>query len=213
MKLSIIITTNKGHVETVKSLSHCPVPYQLILSKKFGLGFARNWGAKQAKNDLLVFLDDDLELRDGIWNEILATKKNEFRMTKFADLPCTRVLAIHTEDFWKIGGFDESVKYTGEDRIFYLNALDNGLKFTEIPHSKFVLHKEHPSRGKLNRRLAINSILESSRNLAKYGWRYDNPLAYIYIPLRKFQLKNTVIQFFSFAYYAVKTMLIRMLKP
>jgi len=65
--ISIIITTIKDKVLTLDSLGHCPVQYEVIISKKNGLGFARNWGAEQAKNDLLVFLMTiyDLETKYG----------------------------------------------------------------------------------------------------------------------------------------------------
>jgi len=101
--ISMIITTIKDNIVTMGSLEHCPVPYEVVISNKRGLGYARNWGAKQAKNDLLVFLDDDLRLKDDIWKEILSTRKGEFKTTLFQDLPITRVTVFQREDFWSIG--------------------------------------------------------------------------------------------------------------
>ena len=208
MKVSIIIPTVKNELVTVESLKHCPVPYQLILSRKFGLGYARNHGARQAKHSLLVFLDDDLTLKQEIWEKILTTRKGEFRMTKdrYNDLPCTRVTAIHSEDFWRIGGFDESIKFIGEDRVFYIEAIQHGLKFSEVP-MKFVVHKPHEPRWR-NKYETINMILESCRNFAKYGFRYSDLTSYfIYTSIKGMRFRSFVIRLLAFAYYASKVML------
>ena len=208
MKVSIIIPTVKNEPVTVKSLKHCPVSYQLILSRKFGLGYARNYGARQAKHDLLVFLDDDLILNQEIWETILTTCKGEFRMTKakFSDLPCTRVMTIHAEDFWRIGGFDESIKFTGEDRVFYIEAIQRELNFSEIP-MKFVVHVHHERRS-YNKRVAINMILESCRSFAKYGFKYARLTHYfIYSSIKEMRLRSFVIRLLAFTYYALKVML------
>jgi glycosyltransferase involved in cell wall biosynthesis len=84
----------------MRSLEHCPVPYEVIISNKRGLGCARNCGAKQAKNDLLVFLDDDLWLKDEIWKEILSTRKGEFKMSFSEGFSITRVVTIHSARDW-----------------------------------------------------------------------------------------------------------------
>lgn len=208
MKVSIIIPTINDEPVTVKSLKHCPVPHQLILSRKFGLGYARNHGARQAEHDLLVFLDDDLILKQEIWELILTTCKGEFRMArdKSSDLPCSRAMAIHAEDFWRIGGFDESIKFTGEDRIFYIEAVQHGLKFSEIP-MKFVVHKHHEPRWH-NARGAIIMIFESCQNFAKYGFRYSDLMTYLFhTSIKGMFFRSFVIRLLAFTYYTFKVML------
>ena len=41
--ISMIITTIKDNIVTMGSLEHCPVPYEVVISNKRGLGYARNW--------------------------------------------------------------------------------------------------------------------------------------------------------------------------
>jgi glycosyltransferase involved in cell wall biosynthesis len=171
-EISIIIITCKEQQVTVNSLSYCPVPYQLILSRKYGTGHARNYGAKQAKHDLLVFLDDDLILKPEIWDYVLTTNHGEFRMTFLSDFPCTRVMSIHKHDFWKVGGFDEKIQVTGEDREFYARAVEHGLKFTKIPIN-LTIHKHHTPRSK-NKRTVIRGAYEDMRFVLKYGMKHPS---------------------------------------
>jgi glycosyltransferase involved in cell wall biosynthesis len=205
MKISIIVPTLKNEPLTTKSLFHCPVPYQLILSKKPGLGCARNYGAKQAKYDLLVFLDDDLTLKPEIWKHILNTRKGEFKMTKWPR-PVTRAMVIHSEDFWRVGGFDESIKALGEDLVFYVEAIQHGLNFSEIPIG-LMIHEDHEPRSH-NKRVAIDMILDTSRNFARYGFRLYGLTEFARNSvLREMLLRSFVIRLSSFTYYAFKMML------
>ena len=201
--ISIIITSIKDNIITMRSLEHCPVPYEVIISNKRGLGFARNWGAKQAKNDLLVFLDDDLWLKDEIWKEILRTRKGEFKMTFFEGFPITRVMAIHREDFWSIGGFDERILYTGEDRDFYARAVMKPLRFTEIPANQIV-HMVHQRRSR-NIHIAIRATAENVRFILKYAGRF--PIIFKVDFLDRFkrrQIRTLLIQVFLFYYYLIR---------
>ena len=83
----------------------CPIPYQLIISKKYGLGYARNWGALQAHFHLLIFFDDDIVLDKRIWKSLLSIERNEFGMlnhwspSRKKHYPSSRVLVVHKEDF------------------------------------------------------------------------------------------------------------------
>lgn len=122
-----------------------PVEYEVIISQKRGLGYARNFGARQAKNDLIVFFDDDLILNHNIWDLLLSVKENSFAMLSVRGYCSTRVMAIHQKDFWKIGGFDEKIKYSAEDIDFYLRANRAGLRYVAIPE-KFAWHCKHKPR-------------------------------------------------------------------
>ena len=182
-RLSIIIVTIKKQIETVKWLKSCPVPYELIISRKNGLSYARNWGARQAKAGLLVFFDDDLTLKPSIWTELMSLRQAEFKMLQGFYTPITRVFAIHTKDFWNVGGFDESITFSGEDADFYLRAIDFSLKFS-IVSDKHIIHKEHKQRTE-NRRLAFAAILEHGRLLHKYNRRFSKFSDYFFEPLKK----------------------------
>jgi glycosyltransferase involved in cell wall biosynthesis len=201
--ISIIITTIRDNVITIGSLEHCPVPYEVIISKKRGLGFARNWGAKQAKNDLLVFLDDDLRLKDEIWKEILSTRKGEFKMTFQEGFPITRVMAIHKEDFWSIGGFDEKILYTGEDRDFYARAVMKPLHYIEI-RTSLTVHMAHQRRSR-NIHVAIRATMENVQFILKYSGRFPMIFKVDFLDrLKRRQIRTLLIQVFLFYYYLIR---------
>jgi glycosyltransferase involved in cell wall biosynthesis len=202
--ISIIITTIKNNIITLGSLEHCPVPYEVIISNKHGLGFARNWGAKQAKNDLLVFLDDDLWLKNEIWKEILSTREGEFKMTFFEGFPVTRVMAIHKEDFWSMGGFDERFQYTNEDRDFYARAVMEPLRFIEIP-ANLTVHMGHQRRSK-NIHVAIRATAENARFIQKYASRFPKTIFKVDFldRFKRRQIRTLLIQVFLFYYYLMR---------
>lgn len=160
----------KDHIITLSSLETCPVEYNLILSYKRGVGYARNSGAKQSekRDELLVFFDDDLILDEHIWEDILSTETGQFKMLvigkgRYAH-PCSRIMCIWGHDFWSINGFDEKFYFTAEDVDFYLRAIGHGLNFIPISE-RFVKHVEHK---KSRRRVH----LERGRLLVKHGLIY-----------------------------------------
>lgn len=163
--VSIIITSMKDEVVTLESLK-LDIPHEIIISKKHGLGLARNWGAGQARGDLLVFLDDDLILHDGFWNEVLKVKEGEFSMP--ANPIRAQVLVIHKSDFRRVNGFDERIIVAGEDADFYFRALRNGLKFRIFPSNVFT-HITHPPYRIKNIHRAIRGIRENITLVIKYG--------------------------------------------
>jgi len=122
-----------------------------------------------------VYFDSDLILHKEIWKVILNTKPGEFRMYRKSEnppMPCTRVLSIHKQDFWRMGGFDETIQLAGEDRVFFLEAVYSGLRYVRIP-SRLVEHIAHVTRGE-HHLTAIKMIWEGSRLGAKYGIRYES---------------------------------------
>jgi len=201
--VSIIIPTIKNNITTLTSLEHCPVSHELIISRKYGLGLARNYGAKQARNELLVFLDDDLTLKPEIWKEILDTEKGEFRMIFVKGFPITRVMVIHQEDFWNVGGFDPYFLFSSEDRDFYARALLHGLHFKPIPIS-LTIHKSHGRRTR-NIHVAIRAIYENVYFILKYAGRFPIVLKVDWLDrLKQGQLRTLLIQTFIFYYYLIK---------
>ena len=201
--ISIIITTIKDNIVTLESLGRCPVPYEAIISKKRGLGFARNWGAKQAKNDLLVFLDDDLGLEDEIWKEILSTQKGEFKMTCLGGFPITRIMVIHKKDFWSIGGFDEKILYASEDRDFYARAVMKHLRYMEIP-ATLTIHVAHQRRSR-NIHVAIRVTAENVQFILKYAGRFPQVFKVDFLDrLKRRQIRTLLLQVLMLYYYLIK---------
>lgn len=202
-EVSIIIPSSKNQIQTLESLKHCPVPYRLIIVRKHGLGFARNWGARQASNKLLIFLDDDVELQPEMWHELLLTNQGEFKMVMVCGSPATRVFVIHTEDFWSINGFDEKLVYGGEDRDFYLRAVKHGLKLKLI-QSGLINHISHKPR-LCDRKITLLHLLEICKLVARHGNKY--------IEFKRFLLAralggsnlprfvNEVVKFLGLVYY------------
>ena len=173
MKVSIIITTLKENQETLKSINSS-VPYEIIISKEKGLGYARNYGANKSTGELLVFFDDDLIINPKIWNYLLKLKKGSFIMAyeglAFGNKPepVTRCLAVHKEDFNKVK-FCEEIKLDGEDREFFMYAIKKGLKPIYLIPKGFYSHIEHEIRFSRNRLLALKMMFEESKLLVSYG--------------------------------------------
>lgn len=186
MKVSIVIPTIKNPL-VLKSVKNCPVKHEVILSKKHGLGYARNWGAKQASNDLLIFFDDDIILDKNIWSLLLSIKPKSFAMLKIKDKCCSRVVVIHKKDYWNMGGFDDNIKYSAEDVDFYLQALQAGLKYIPIP-TKLVVHVEHRERWR-NPIMNIKMKFQHAYLIVKHGKSYidfwDGFLAYFLLWMRR----------------------------
>lgn len=200
---SIIITTIKDRMLTLDSLGHCPVRYEVIISRKHGLGSARNWGAEQARNDLLVFFDDDIQLRDEIWPEILSTHLGEFKMVRDKGFPISRAMAIHKEDFWRIGGFDPRIRYTSEDRDFYARAVIEGIRFKKIPID-LTIHQPHQRRSK-NIHVAIRATSENVQFILKYAGRFPEVFRVDFFDrLRRGQIRTLLIQLLLFYYYLLR---------
>lgn len=81
-------------VTTLISLQRCSCTYELTLSRKQeALDNARNYGAKQAREGLLISFDDDLILISSVWREILTTEKGSFRMLRVQRLQVKHPLA------------------------------------------------------------------------------------------------------------------------
>ncbi|MEM3551571.1 MAG: glycosyltransferase [Candidatus Bathyarchaeia archaeon] len=187
--ISIIITSMKDKIATLSTIK-LDAEHEIIISRKHGLGFARNWGARQAKGDLLVFLDDDLILKNGFWDEVSKIREGQFSMP----YPIVaRVLAIHRKDFWKIGGFDERIRVTCEDVDFYFRAIEKGLKFRIFPSNLFV-HIEHPDHRFSNIYKSIRAVREALTFTVKYGKKYPKLIPnFFWDNIKKFKLRTLLL--------------------
>jgi glycosyltransferase involved in cell wall biosynthesis len=201
--ISVVIPSCKEEIVTLGSLDSCPVAFEVIISRDFGLGRCRNNGVRKAKNEFIVMFDDDIVLSTEIWRHLLNVKRGEFAMAFLSGFPCSRVVAVHADDFWSVGGFDESIRFTGEDRDFYVRALSAGLKFKEIPLS-LIQHKEHLVRSK-NIYVGIGSVRENMRFLLRYGRRFPKVFRVDFLDrAKRGQAKTLLLQFIFIIYFMLK---------
>jgi len=174
--ISIIIPSrqlSKESITSIKSVaSTISFPHEIIISDKAGVAYARNWGAKQAKGNKLLFLDDDVILHSELWSKIACLKYNEFMMflPEGARIPCSRLMCIFTSVFWELGGFDETFTLTSEDHDFYIRALDAKMKFVPVT-SALLTHMDHPSRLR-NIHVANAAIRQNMLFLRKHVGRH-----------------------------------------
>jgi GT2 family glycosyltransferase len=146
MKISIVVPVcSDCKVQT--NLSGCPLPYEAIFVRTFGIGLARSMGASAAKGDLIVMLDADLHVRPELWTWLFTLKHGTFAMVKNPEHHSysSRVFAMHKNDYVKAGGFNPSLKYLWEDGEFALRASNLGFKVVPVP-SNLYQHIEHQLR-------------------------------------------------------------------
>lgn len=201
-QISVIVPCLKGDFDTLSSLDSCPCDYELIVSRKSGLGYARNFGAKKASNEFLVFFDSDLRLNPEVWDYIFSVKRGEFALTWLHGYPSSRVFVIHKKDFFAVGGFDESLVFQGEDRDFFARALDAKLRFFIIP-LELIEHVEHPRRYE-NIHVAIGFIREDIKLLKKYWIKYPEVFNFkVFTRIRNHQFRSVLLEAMFMLYYFV----------
>ncbi|HMK95330.1 MAG TPA: glycosyltransferase [Candidatus Limnocylindrales bacterium] len=199
--ISIIIPSrqlSKESITSIKSVTQTiPFPHEIIISNKAGVALARNWGAKRAKGNVLLFLDDDVILHPELWSKIARLKNNEFMMflPENARIPCSRLMCISTGVFWELGGFDETFTLTSEDHDFYIRALDAKMKFVPVT-SALLTHVDHPSRLR-NIHVANAAIRQNMLFLKKHIGRHVDLLETEFFDRAKHgQIRNVVLNLF-----------------
>src|SRR3990170_8549332 len=113
----VVVVSNKPKAE-MKTLRYLPFPKiwnNLYIARRFGYGPARNQGAEHFGTEgLMVQLNDDLALSPDLWNYARTYRQGEFGFQVVNEWVCSRVFIIHLEDYWKIGGCDNSIKFAFE---------------------------------------------------------------------------------------------------
>jgi hypothetical protein len=142
--VGIVLVSNKPLSEmTILETLNQPANSSLVVSRAFGFGPARNFGAKLlGDSGLMVQFNDDLVLSPKIWDFIFSLKKGEFAFQVVDEWVCSRVFVIHLEDYWRIGGCDDNIKFAFEDGDFYLRAIKTGLHFKRVP-DELAVHIPH----------------------------------------------------------------------
>jgi GT2 family glycosyltransferase len=163
--ISLVIPSRKQAPVAVSNSVSCPVKCEVILSSEIGLSKARNSGVRKSIYPFVVMVDDDVTLLPEGWAWLMSLRHGEFALAKVGNHLSSRTFAIWRDDFWYIGGFDESFKYVFEDGDFAIRAKKAGLHLKIMPSSFFV-HHEH-KRGFRFRNLAALDF-EYTRVLVKY---------------------------------------------
>jgi GT2 family glycosyltransferase len=163
--VSLIIPSQKLVPVAASNGLICPVKCEVIISDEIGLSKARNSGAKKATYPLIVMVDDDVTLMPEGWQWLITLQHGEFALAKVGNHLSSRTFAVWRDDFWRIGGFDESFKYVFEDGDFAIRAKKAGLRLKIMPGNFFV-HHDH-KRGFRFRNLAALDF-EYTRVLVKY---------------------------------------------
>lgn len=132
---------------------------EVIINHEEGLGKARNSCVEASTKNPLIFKDDDVLINPETWGKLLNVQLGTVIMAKGDLHPITRVMAINRVDFHKIGGFDQKIKYNGEDLDFYWRALKKGYKIEIVD----VTHIPHKTRNNIKRQW------ESAYTRVKHG--------------------------------------------
>ncbi len=163
--VSLVVPSKKTSDVGVLNGSTCPLACVVVVSREVGLSRARNFGVKQAVYPLVVMVDDDVTLSAEGWRWLVDLRRGEFALAKVGEHLSSRVFAVWREDFWRVGGFDEELKYVFEDGDFAIRAERAGLKLKIMPIN-FFIHHEH-RRGFRFRNLAALDF-EYTKILVKY---------------------------------------------
>lgn len=184
--VSFIITTCRHRIKTLESLKGYPFPFEIIVSRKAGLGYARNYGASQARGNVLVFLDDDLKLAPRmLFMHIASLIEGTFKVAYQHRMPATRCLIIFKRDFEKVK-FCNEIQHSGEDREFFMQAVKTGLDYVFLSSQGLYEHIEHEIRFKRDRLISIKTMYEHAKVLATHGayMRFYAPLLSWLIPYK-----------------------------
>jgi hypothetical protein len=186
INIAIITLKPTEKIQTLKTL-RCPVPHKIVYCRTYGYGKARNTVTKTfGPKGLMVHFNDDLIVSSKIWHYILSLKRGEFILTHDGEHLCSRVFAIHIEDYWLIDGCDEKIKYCFEDGDFAYRAQQQGLKL-KVLSPDFTKHIPHP-HAFYNPKKIVPITWEFCHMYVKYKRSFDrNPLNF-YLPFHDYKV-------------------------
>lgn len=172
MAVDIIIHTISGrNNETLKSVEKLKghLDYKLIIVKDAKTpSHARNIGVSQAKNDIVVIMDDDLNFTPENFMLLLSKVRRKACVLAKA---CT--LVMYRKDYISLGGFEERLfKFAEDDTEFGYRLARMGYKIIlcDYPPCDLVQHLGT----KINRR----KILLRSFNESAVDLRYNQRLIF-----------------------------------
>ena len=176
----VIVADNGSKDETreiVQNLAPAyPLDMRAVHATKPGASAARNAGAAMAQADVLAFCDSDDRVAS-TWIEaihrhvsqgiISAGTSRELRVpfdptapvilkagpvAEGHQLAASGNLALMAQDYWRIGGFDESLPpYGWEDVDFSLRAIEAGLEIRHVPEMTVYYRRSDSLRTRLRK--------------------------------------------------------------
>ena len=197
-KISVVIPSVKKRVFTLEFNAELERFNVKVVRGVKGLAKAFNECYRAADSEVIVLLADDIIIDSEVYNYFSQVKKGEFAMLDTGDFPINGVQVIHKDDFWRVGGFDESLKYSSEDREFFSRAVLSGLKFKPIP-LRLVKHIKHETRSS-----NIYKAFRVVRDNMKFAMRYFRFFPLLVLKhdflnrFRRLQLRTLVLQLFYF---------------
>jgi len=157
-KISIIITTRIGErpIFTLNSLKKLDLQQiEIIIEHDYkGKDFSRtkNRGAKRAKGEILIFMDDDIAFdKDFFYKFIQAIEPKTLVGLSYKptlNWIIARVIGIKRDDFWYLGGFFDPMSYMCEDIELAIRAQYFGFKLNKFPVES-VVHLDTPTYKRL----------------------------------------------------------------
>jgi len=219
-----IIIVNDGSTDRTKEIAEGIAgenhSVKVFSRNNSGISSARNFGASQAKQELIVFLDSDVTAeRQWLEKLIAGLKKNVFAVCgKYSVEPGNSLssdffsfvvgsssfqgynIAFRKKDFLESGGFSEKMKYC-EDPEFFLRAFLKGKKIVSNKAETF--HRNYP-------------LKERIKSNFKYSFFdavlfRENFLFFAGSPLRLFKAPENIRMIYSFYMVVFSSVLLALL--
>ena len=143
-EITVVIPSAKDHIYTLEKNSWLREFKVVVVRNNIGLSKAYNECFRQAKTNTVVLLNDDLLINSQV-RSYFGVADGEFAMLETGDFPISGIAVIRRRDFWRLGGFNESLMYGNVDREFFCRATLKGLKYKPIPLS-LTKHFTHITR-------------------------------------------------------------------
>lgn len=119
--------------------------YNVIVHRNHdGMAKAFNDAVGMADTPTIVLMSDDLKV-DATIQRFFNVKQGEFCMIDTGAFPGNGVHVFRQDDFWRVGGFNQTYKHGSLDSEWYARAVLKGLRYKPIP-PRLVKHVKHPSR-------------------------------------------------------------------
>lgn len=153
----------------------------VIISDSPGTSMARNDGARRAspRPEFFVFMDSDLEVTVDLFDRYLPDPGTIFMTVSKDGIWSSRVVAIRSEDFFTLGGYDNALN-TAEDKDLSTRAIAKGFHIEPVP-SGLYRHVPHPNRRESGKK-AVRAIFDEvkvrmrhrkSMDIRRWFWRYE----------------------------------------